>query len=543
MSKVAHYLQEHLVGEVTDSPEVRLHFSKDASILRQAPAIVVYPRTESDVRKTARFAWQLAERGRVMPITARGAGSDTSGAAIGSGILLVFTAHMNRILSLDAKKEFVVIEPGIVYDKLEQTLFTHGMFFPPYPHSMQYATVGGGIANNAIGEKSVKYGDTGSFVHTLRVVLANGEIIATGKLNKRELNKKLGLTSFEGEIYRSLDTLLEENTQLITQSRTQYKSLRNAAGYNIFDIKQGNQFDLTPLFVGSQGSLGIITEAELGIMPHNPLTKLFLVSLESIQDLNELLPKILELRPSVLDMVNQGAIYQITKNNPNQLRGLLEKPNAAIHLFVEFDDDKDGIQKKSSKRLLKVLERFDCSWQSAEKREDQERIWKVRQSVSTLMTEVHGQSKSVPVAEDVAVPIASLAAFLGAASQIYQSANLAPAAWGQAGEGIVRMHPLLDLSQVGDRQKLFKITNTIYETSLKMGGTTTASAGDGRIRAPYLRGVYGDELYNLMMQVKNIFDPHGILNPGVKTANAQDVKEMMRGDYSLSHLHNHLPRS
>ena len=135
MSKVAHYLQEHLLGEVTDSPEVRRHFSHDASILHMTPAIVVYPRTESDVRKTARFSWQLARRGRVMPITARGGGSNTSGSAIGSGILLVFTAHMNKILMLDAKKEFVVVEPGATYDKLEQTLYTHGLFLPPYPSS------------------------------------------------------------------------------------------------------------------------------------------------------------------------------------------------------------------------------------------------------------------------------------------------------------------------------------------------------------------------------------------------------------------------
>src|SRR5665213_2374227 len=129
MSKIAHYLQEHLLGEVTASPEVRRHFAFDGSILRLAPAIVAYPRNENDVRKTARFAWQLAKRGRVVPITARGGGSDTSGAALGSGIMLVFPAHMNRILTLDPRKEFTTVEPGATYDKLEQTLFTHGLFF------------------------------------------------------------------------------------------------------------------------------------------------------------------------------------------------------------------------------------------------------------------------------------------------------------------------------------------------------------------------------------------------------------------------------
>ena len=121
MSKVAHYLQEHLFGEVTISPEVRRHFAHDASILQLPPAVVVYPRNESDVRKTARFSWQLAERGRIIPVTARGGGSNTSGAALGSGILLIFTAHKNRVLALDSKKELLTVEPGATFDKVEQT--------------------------------------------------------------------------------------------------------------------------------------------------------------------------------------------------------------------------------------------------------------------------------------------------------------------------------------------------------------------------------------------------------------------------------------
>ena len=144
---------------------------------------------------------------------------------------------MNKILMLDAKKEFVVVEPGATYDKLEQTLYTHGLFLPPYPSSQHYASIGGGIATNAMGEKSVKYGTTGQYVDKLRVVLANGEVIETGPLNKRELNRKLGLSTFEGEVYRSLDALLEENSELIVRERQRIKALRNAVGYNVFEIK------------------------------------------------------------------------------------------------------------------------------------------------------------------------------------------------------------------------------------------------------------------------------------------------------------------
>src|SRR5438105_5097289 len=131
------------MGEVTDSLEVRRYFSKDASILQMTPSVVIYPANENDVRKTARFSWQLAERGKILPITARGGGSDTSGAAIGNGVMMVFTAHMNRIMALDPKKEFVTVEPGIAFGSLQQTLYTHGLFLPPYPASSAYATIGG----------------------------------------------------------------------------------------------------------------------------------------------------------------------------------------------------------------------------------------------------------------------------------------------------------------------------------------------------------------------------------------------------------------
>ncbi|HEY5668071.1 MAG TPA: FAD-dependent oxidoreductase, partial [Candidatus Saccharimonadales bacterium] len=142
MSKVAHYLQEHLMGEVMTSADARRFFATDASILSITPALVVYPRNENDIRKTARFTWQLAERGRVIPMTARGAGTDLGGAALGTGIMLAFTAHMHKLLEFDSKSGVVTVEPGMNYAKLEQTLHTHDRFLPPYPASVEYSTVG-----------------------------------------------------------------------------------------------------------------------------------------------------------------------------------------------------------------------------------------------------------------------------------------------------------------------------------------------------------------------------------------------------------------
>ncbi|MBI2009432.1 FAD-binding oxidoreductase [Candidatus Saccharibacteria bacterium] len=543
MNKLAYYLQEHLNGEVTSAIDVRRHFAHDASIMQIMPAVVVYPRGESDVRKAVRFAWQLAERGKKLPVTARGMGSSTSGAAIGSGAVLVFPAHMNELLALNTKKRFISIEPGANYGTIEQTLNTHGLSLPAYPPSKNYTTLGGAIANNALGEKSVKYGATGNFVQSLRVVLSNGEVIETGPLNKKELNHKLGLQSLEGVIYRSLDTMLEENADFITRCHNSIKTRHNAAGYNIRNVKKNGEFDITPLFVGSQGTLGIITEATLDVVKHSPKTTIALISVDDLGDLYDLLSEILRLKPSILDMLNRTTVEQVKELNPNQLAGSLSREKAAMHLFVQFDEPKDGDRQKAVKQLTKIVGSAGAWLEVFETPDSQERVRKIRDSVGSILIEPRGQARAVPVAEDVSVPVDRLIEFLTEVDSVYNEVGLAPAAWGQAGSGVVRMWPPLDLGKTGDRQKLFKIQNHLYAAAVRLGGSISAAAGDGRVRAPYLALQYGEELSSLMLKVKKIFDPHGILNPGVKTASTEEVKALLRTEYSLSNFYDYLPRS
>lgn len=540
MSKIADYLQEHLVGEVTDSLEVRRYFSHDASILQMTPSIVVYAASENDVRKLAHFCWQLAKRGKRLPITARGGGTDTSGAAIGSGVMVVFTAHLNSILALDPKKESVTVEPGITFGSLQQTLMTHGLFLPPYPAAATHATVGGSLANNAIGEKSVKYGDMRQHVEHLSAVLANGEVIETGPLNKRELNKKLGLTGLEGDIYRGIDALIEENRELLEREQKQITATHNRVGYNIFDVKQKGSFDLTPLFLGSQGSLGLITEAVLRLARHNPATGVAVVSLTDLDGLHDILPRIIDLKPSVCEMINHAAISQITRINPNLLSGVLDHPADAVHLVVEFDDAKDNARKKSLKALGKLAERAGGHLQLARSDEERDRIEKLRRSLAILFWESRGGAQAVPVAEDLSLPTDRLSDFLQRATDIFTAMELPPVMWGHAGDGVVRLAPTLDLAQLGDRQKLLKLTDALYKIAASMGGSTTAAAGDGRVRAPYMGHVYGPEMHKVMFQIKKIFDPYGLLNPGVKTATAEQVKSLIRTEYSHAH-YDHLP--
>jgi FAD/FMN-containing dehydrogenase len=544
MSKIAQYLQEHLVGEVMTSTDARRYFATDNSIFNVAPSVVVYPRNENDVRKAARFTWQLAERGRVIPITARGNGTDQAGAALGSGVMLVFPAHLNRILELDSKTGSVTVEAGINYGKLQQTLKTHGRFLPPYPASFEYSTVGGAVANNASGEKSVKYGDTRSFVSGLRVVLANGEVIMTGRLGKRELGKKLGLSTFEGEIYRSLDALLEEHQELVQNSRLNVT--RNTAGYDLYDIKRPDgSFDLTPLFVGSQGTLGIVTEVILDTELYNPATTLFMAGFDSLKHAQIAID---ELRadgpmPSALEMIDSYLLDQVQAANPNVLGGVVQPPFPAVTLFIEYDEA-DRNMKRAIKRTEKILDKYASNFVRESDPEKQEQLWKLRQTSSWQLGRSENHRKAVPVLDDGIVPVENFEKFMRGIYDLFAKEKIPVAVWGHAGDANVHMAPMLNLGEVGDRQTAFRLLDEYNKLILSLGGSTSGQGNDGRLRAPYLEKVYGSEVYDLFKKVKQICDPYGTLNPGVKIGvSVDDIKPLVRGDFSLEHAYDHLPRS
>jgi len=543
MSKIASYLREHLVGEVTEAQNVREFFSTDGGIFTAKPQIVIYPRTTDDVRKAARLAWQLADKGRSLPITARGAGSDQAGAAIGNGIMLVFPAHMNKLLELDGKKLLARVQPGLIYRNFQDTLKSHGLFLPPYPSSIDWATLGGAIANNTAGERTIKYGATKEFTEGLDVVLANGELIETGRLSKRELSHKKGLSTFEGEVYRALDGLITDNWDLIQLMKKNVS--KNSAGYNLVDVKDSKGgFDLTPLMVGSQGTLGIITEAKMKVAPNNTNRTLMVAGFTSVHEANSIISDVLKLNPAALEVVDSNLLNFVEEHNPNQLKGLLEPPFPNIVLLIEFDDAGKGTQSKKIKKLTKIVKKITQDFQITSDYHERDELWKIRHSAAAVISHVEGTKKALPIIEDGVVPSERFPEFVDGVYELFKKHGLQSAVWGHAGNANLHMQPFLDLSQLGDRQKAFKIMDEYYAMVLKLGGSTAGEHNDGRLRAPYLPQVYGPEIYKLFEAVKKIFDPKNILNPGVKIGvTREDQINALRHEYSMDHLGHHLPRT
>lgn len=546
MTKLAIHLREHLSGEVFDSEYIRNWFATDGSIFKIKPKLVVYPARVSDIAKLNRFLWKLNEKGARLSLTSRGAGSDQSGAAIGDGVMLAMNAHMNKITELDTSKNYARVQPGVVYGNLEQTLYTHGKFLPPYPSSVDFATIGGSIANNAAGEKSVKYGSIKEYVRKLTVVLANGDVIETEKLNKAKLKKKKSLNTFEGEIYRQIDHLIESNRALITNLAA-VRVTKNSSGYKITDVKdaKGN-FDLTPLFVGSQGTLGVIAEAELKLENYNPSTSLIVAEFHSIEDAARASLKINRFGPSALEVVDGNLIDFVKQNQPGQLDALLQSPQTpAMIILCEFDDKKSQ-QKTKIKKTLKVLAEHTKFVKISTDISEQENLWKIRHSAATVLAhKPEGGLAALPIIEDACVPPNKLPDLIRLIYSVFNKNRIKVAIWGHAGDANLHIEPFLNLSNQADRRKVFKIVDEYYREVIKMGGTISGEHGDGRIRAPYLRLQYGDTIYGIFEKIKQIFDPLNIMNPGVKIGVKQiDTIGMIRNEFATDHyLAKHLPRS
>lgn len=541
MENVAKYLRQHISGDVLTTDRVRNYFSTDGSVFRLMPKLVVYPRTVTDVRKAVRFSWQLAEKGKGLPITARGKGTDQAGGALGEGMMMVFPAHMNNVLEVD--KDKVVVQPGELYATLQKILITHGRFLPPYPSSIDFSTIGGAVANNAAGEKTVKYGATREYTKALQVVLSNGELVRTGRLSKRELSKKMGETTFEAEVYRQMDALLTDHWEQIQQAKPQVS--KNSAGYDLWDIKRKDgSFDLTPLFVGSQGTLGIVTEVTLKTEPHNPESTLIVAHFDDLQKAGNAVLALSKLKPSALEVVDEYLLKFIDNYDPNQLKDIVNKPFPKIILLVEFDDNSASTRKKLAKKARKALADLATEYGVTTDAQEQALLWKIRHSAAAVIWQDKGTAKALPIIEDGVVPVERFPELLEKVYALFKKHNLDIAVWGHAGNANLHMQPFLDLSNTSDRQKLFRVMDDFYQMVIEMGGSTCGEHNDGRLRATYLEQLFGQDIYDLFKRVKEIFDPFNIMNPGVKLGvTRQDQVKMLRDEYNMTHLYDNLPRT
>lgn len=524
VNKIAHYLNTHMLGEVVVSPSVLAAYSTDASVLHYSPDMVAYPRATSDIRKIARFSWQLAEKGHTLPLTPRGAGTDTTGGAIGAGMIIETTAHMHRIFEYDAGQKLVRLQPGVSLNALANALALHGTAIPELRWDHQMASIGGSVATQ---RSAIEY------VSQLEVVLANGDVLQTKRLSKRELEKKKGQQNFEGEIYRGVDGLIEDNAELLDgmvhdDDRMDHEGY---AGLEAVKHKNGS-FDLTPLFVGSQGSLGIISEMILKADFVNQSPAMVVAAFAEQSGARDALDVIDGIDPTTVEYIDASyfeAARMAGKSYSFYEEAREQFGSVAAVVTVMINDFNERHRSKKMKKLLAQLKPLGAHVVA-----DGDYVNSDLRAVSSvtywLLNPEKPDVSSPPVLDGMFIPLDRFDVFTSELDALMKRHHVALALYGRPQDEIWYVRPLLRLGSVGDKQKLFKLTAELAALARKHGGAPFGAGGDGRLGAG-LR-IETDAQHDLFKKLKNIFDPHGTLNPGVKhDTTPRDLARQLRSSY------------
>ena len=529
MSKVAEYLQEHILGEVVTNSAILDAMSHDASMLQARPEIVVYPRLTNDIRKVARFAWQLAEKGHTMPITIRGGGTDTTGGAIGNGVILSTKAHMNALLEFDQKQKLIRVQSGLTTATLNAALALQGMGIPAFTGMSQYGTVGGAVGKDAGGILAGSVGTARDWTHQLEVVLANGDVLQTERISKRELNKRKGLQTFEGEVYRGIDGLIEDNKQLIEQHIG--IDTPDTSGYSgIAKVKQRDgSFDLTPLFLGSQGTLGIVSELILKcdyISMHQAVTVAVFESKEAARDT---LDQLRGFEPAFLDYYD-GQLFNAAARRGKKYPFYNESIQAIV--VLGFTDFSERARHKKQKKVTKLLDKLQISHTVANG-EEAKTLAEVLEVTAFTILPQEKDTSAPPLLDGAYVPPERFEEFSRSLVELAAQHHVELPIHLNALSSTVFVRPSFQLHKVGDKQKAFKLLDEYSALVIALGGCPAALGGEGRLKVSSAQA--NADIQELYTAIKSLFDPYVILNPGVKqTTDTRQLVALLRKDYDTT---------
>ena len=541
MNRFATYLQKHLDGEVLVGEEAREYFATDASPLSITPKIVVYPRHENDICKVLSWCEQFAAKGIKMPVTVRGGGTDLTGASIGPGVILVLNGHLNNLLEFEGRRGLFRLQAGCDLGQWQHFLASQYRFFPPTKGAAPGATIGGAIANNSGSHYSEKYGPTSRYIHRLRVVLSNGEVIIAERLTRRQTLRKLNQSNLEGEIYRQLIQLWPRYDEQISHLPDNYH-----VGYDLRQVRlPDGGYNLVPLFTGSQGTLGVVTEAEVATRPFNPVPLAALLTCPNFKDLVALVFEIKKQGPAAIEMFDRGALKAIDRLAPGFLNSYEINPTkTAAVLLVEFDDHSYRRAWRKLKRVTKKARYYGVDCRVMSSFAQQQQVERLRGATSFILTDV-SSSGNRPVLgfEDVQLPLEQFEDFYRQAGEMFRKARLNFTAWGSIGLGQLRLAPKMSLNDVAGRRRYLKLLESYLKLAYQHGGQSNTFHNDGRLRGPYLKQELDPDLYNIQLEVKNIFDPNNLLNAGVKfDADKADNLKRLKHQRGWGRFYQQLPR-
>ncbi|MDB5194308.1 MAG: Oxidoreductase [Parcubacteria group bacterium] len=525
-------IQKFFKGEVMDDDATLVAYSHDASLFEVRPKLVVFPKDASDLEALVKWVGENKKNDATLSLTVRAAGSCMSGGSLNESIIADVTKHMNKIGPIRALG--TVVEPGVFYRDFEPKTLEKGLILPCFTASKNLNALGGMIGNNSAGEKTLRWGKMDHFVLRSKVVLSDGSQIDVKPLSQSELRDKIAQNDFEGHVYRELKNLIEENRETIIKNKPRVS--KNSAGYYLWNVWDGNTFDLNKLIVGSQGTLGIVTEAEIGLIEVEPVSKLYVIFLKDLSHLAELVNEILPTDPETLESYDDATMKLAFRFFPEMLKSMKVKnflklilsfiPEGLMMLrgggmpklivLVEYTGKTEKEVEKKMKTLDQKIAHFKFITRETRSQEEADKYWTIRrESFNLLRKHVHG-SRTAPFIDDVVVLTKDMPAFLPRMREILDRNKLVYTIAGHAGNGNFHIIPLMDMHHAENIDVIKKVGEEVYDLVGEFHGSITGEHNDGIVRTPYLGKMFSPEMLALFKKTKDIFDPQDIFNPGKK---------------------------
>lgn len=540
-------------GEVSTDALDLTEASRDTSLFERMPEVVVFPEDAEDVAKVVLAVRAGKQAGEKVSVTARAAGTCMSGGPLTDSVVLSFTKHMHAVTDLEAGPDgqtgAVWTEPGAFYRDFEKVTLEKGLIMPSYPASRELAAMGGIIANDSGGEKTLAFGKTHEYVEELEVVLANGSRVSFGARTKQEVAAKKAQQDLEGKIYREMDTLLSEHQALIKKARPMVT--KNSAGYALWDIRTPDGgMNLAKLVAGSQGTLALWTRAKLRLIKPKAHRAMLVCFLSDINHLPEIVKRVLPFAPESFESYDDHTFTLAVKFLPEMLSqmgwtraarlGISFIPEAEmvlvggvpkLVLMAEFAEDTIEEADKKAEEAREAIEDLPVKTHIEKDERHSEKYWIVRRESFALLRKNLRGTYASPFIDDFVIPTDTYAEFLPELNALldeYKDFMVYTVA-GHIGNGNFHIIPLMDLSKPESKRTVLELGPKVYDLVIKYGGTTTGEHNDGIIRTPYLEKQFGHEMVALFKQTKDIFDPLNIFNPGKKVGGTQeDVARFMR---------------
>lgn len=562
-------------GDIDDSEDTIKTYSRDASLLEVFPQVVVYPKDAADIKNLVNWVNQKNEKinddNHRLTITARSAGTCMAGGAIGESIVVDFMRYMNTVESVNSVSPFFInpkypnshpveitgeatVMPGVYYRDFEPKTLEKGLLLPCYTASKSLNALGGMVGNNSAGEKTLGYGKMEDYIKELTVVFADGREYTVKPLTKKELYAKIAQGDFEGNIYKDIFAIINDNKNDIKNAKPAVS--KNSAGYYLWNVWDADTeiFDLTKLIVGSQGTLGLVTNIKLHLVKVKPASKLVAVFMKDLTNLGSIVDKILTHNPESLEAYDDATMKLAIKFFPDFLKkkglwGMIKfmwsfLPEAGLMLWkgfpklvllVEFAGESESDIDKKAKELVSDIKSFGFGMRMTTSQAESEKYWDIRRESFALLRKHVKDLHTAPFIDDIIVKPELLPEFLPKLRTILDQYPITYTIAGHAGNGNFHIIPLMDFRDEKTAGIILELSDKVYDLVFQYKGSTNAEHNDGIIRSPFLKQMYGEKIYNLFEQTKKVFDEKNILNPGKKVG---ATKEYIR-DHIVREGHEH----